>query len=57
MAECSSSQAGGINKDCCVICRQEFEGNFVKVKEKGILTLLNYSEKRGGAVLLFKGMH
>ena len=47
MAEYSSSQAGGINKDCCVICWQEFEGNFVKVKEKGILTLLNYSEKRG----------
>ena len=38
--------AGGIHKDCCVICRLGFEGSVIKVKEKGILTLINYSEKR-----------
>ena len=43
MAECFSSGSGGINKDYCVICRLEFEGSYVKVKE----TLLHYSERHG----------
>ena len=39
MAESSgASGAGGIHKDCCVICRLGFEGSVIKVK---------YSEKRG----------
>ena len=33
MAECCTRGSGG-NKDCCVICRLEFEDSYVKVKEK-----------------------
>ena len=37
-----------IQEDACVICRQSFEKEQpVTVSEKGILSLINYSEKRG----------
>ena len=40
--------ANDFKKDCCVICQLGFENaEPVHVTKKGILTLLNYSEKRG----------
>ena len=48
MAEKDSEVTSNIQEDCCVICNQGFEDEIaVCVSHKGILTLINFSEKRG----------
>ena len=40
--------ASAFKKDCCVICKLGFENvEPVHVTKKGILTLINYSDKHG----------
>ena len=48
MAEKDCEVTSNIQEDCCVICNQGFEDETpVRVSHKGILTLINFSEKRG----------
>ncbi len=48
MAEGDSEVTPTIQEDCCVICNLGFENEkAVCVSHKGILTLINFSEKRG----------
>ena len=48
MAEKDCEVTSNIQEDCCVICNQGFEDEIaVRVSHKGILTLINFSEKHG----------